>query len=133
MRDEEGFKIVKVAEIPTCDFCKEKPGIFDAPTFLGSWANMCEDCFPNKCDTIAAKAVGTKRVLQGETPVQQAKIVYAVEETSMEDVVMGGEMREVSCPECGECRNVEEDATYKYICEGCGVNVQVKDIMESAF
>ena len=31
--------------LPACDICKS-PAKYDAPTVLGSWANMCEECFP---------------------------------------------------------------------------------------
>ena len=42
------------------------------------------------------------------------------------NVVMDGELREIQCPVCQDCFNVEPDASYTRDC-GCGVTVQVPE------
>ena len=41
-----------------------------------------------------------------------------------EDVMFGGSFPEAECPECGDVRDMEEDADY-FICN-CGVKVKFK-------
>jgi ribosomal protein S27E len=42
-----------------------------------------------------------------------------------ECIVMDSKLREITCPDCGEVKNVEPDATYTYMCEGCYEKVKV--------
>lgn len=41
-------KEVTVSQLPECDFHKQRgvsvPGLYDAKTDFGPWANMCENC-----------------------------------------------------------------------------------------
>jgi len=55
------------------------------------------------------------------------RIVQGIEDQSMETleaVFMDLQFREVECPECGDCRNLEPDATGTFDCE-CGVTVRI--------
>ena len=127
------MKQVKMTLIPTCDFCKEKPAKYDAPTVMGPWANMCEDCFPANSVSFA-KEIGNELVQKNEpaTPKDDGKIYKAIEVHSIEDIICDVEMREVECPQCGESKTVETDADYIWTCEGCGVKVKVEDIIMGA-
>lgn len=127
------FKIKKVTDMPKCDFCKEKDGIYDGQTFSGSWANMCDDCLDQNADRVQVKMSGIKRELHVPAePKNDGRVVKGID-TNMEEVITMDEMREVKCPDCGELRNVEPDADYTFTCEGCGVKVKVEDIMMSMF
>jgi hypothetical protein len=120
-------KNIKVTVMPKCGICGSSQGIYDAPTNGGSWGNMCEDCIKIHGDS---NGIGSKREMRvSAKPQTDGKIVDAIEEFNRDTILMGE--REVECPKCGETRMVEPDADYVYGCEGCGVKVRVRDIMES--
>jgi hypothetical protein len=35
-------EIIFVDHVPTCAFC-DKPGLYDSPTTMGPWGNMCKE------------------------------------------------------------------------------------------
>lgn len=120
---------LQVTSLPDCDLCgKKESAVYDSPTVVGPWANMCPECFKAK----GTGTVGTERVLKmipkSDT---QDKVVNGIEDDSMEymeAVIMQDEHRCIECPECGFVRHVEPDADYTYECE-CGVKVKVPCFM----
>jgi len=123
------MKTVKMAKIPKCDICKEKPARYDAPLAVagGSWGYVCADC---AVSAGANTAIGSILEEQGEQGDEnRGKKVRGKELTSFEDVVMGDADREIECPLCGAIRMVEPDAHYTFTCEDCGAEVKVPCIM----
>lgn len=58
------MKEVLLSEQPTCDFCGNDAK-YDAPTIMGPWAYLCEDCF-KKYAGRSAKQLGTKVRVKGD-------------------------------------------------------------------
>jgi len=126
------MKIKKVTTLPKCDFC-DKNAKYDAPTMHGGrWANMCEEHCLEHGKNISIGTEFQKRQAVPKTDKdghkeESFKIVLGTEDTSiehLESVLFGSEDREIECPQCGDFRTVEPDATYTYVCEGCGVKVK---------
>ena len=120
------MKIKKVTTLPKCDFC-DKNAEFDAPTIHGSkWANMCPEHMLAYGRNV--ESLGTQFSVRESVPEKKSfKILRGIEDTSierLESVLFGFENQEIECPQCGDMRMVEPDATYTYICEGCGVKVK---------
>jgi hypothetical protein len=90
---------------------------------------MCEDCRDKqgvKDWQIRAGTTFKERPQQKD----QGCVVKAVE-PGLDDLeywsaIVMGDGRHIECPECGESREVEPDATYTYLC-GCGVTVKVPE------
>ncbi len=61
-----GREIVVVDKIPQCDFCDE-PGVYDAKTPSGPWANLCEADF-KRLGCGLGLGRGQKRILRSELP-----------------------------------------------------------------
>lgn len=38
-------RIKNLSKLPGCDICAQAPCKYDAKTFMGSWAYMCQECF----------------------------------------------------------------------------------------
>ena len=125
------MKQVKMTVIPKCDFCHTEVAKYDAPTNTGSWANMCESCYAAHGASFGE--IGSELVQASEpaSPKNDGKIYEAIEVNSIEDVMFDTELREVECPQCGETKTVEVDARFIWTCEGCGVKVKVRDMMEA--
>lgn len=124
------MKTVYKTLVPTCDFCKKVPAIFDAPTKFGSWAYMCEECSKTqKCSEIALFESGYRLKQRNPAePVKSSEPKMAKEITGMEDMINIGD-REVGCPDCGCTKSVEPDAGYTFNCEGCGILLKCQEIM----
>jgi hypothetical protein len=113
-----------------CDFCKDEnlPNtehnvIIDGPTTMGPWANMCEHHWKRYgCNaSVATRFEFNEKVVSFNN---KGKVVRGKEDISMEYLeacVIGDWNREVECPLCGDCRQLEMDATY-FNCE-CGAKV----------
>ena len=113
------MKTKRVKELPKCDFCDNKAE-YDAPTTLGTWANMCSLCFAQKG---SIKSIGIKFIEGIAEPKSDGKIKIA------STVDLEAAERYVRCPECGEERHVEPDADYEFHCENCGTRLKCVDIM----
>jgi len=126
----------RVEELPKCDFANLAPceppcsGLaqYDAPVSgRTSWAFMCEGhykMFGNKSmENISYELVhGIAEPLEGDAvegiePNLEENIEY------WENVILDG-IREITCPECGEERRVEPDATGIFNCDGCGIKIK---------
>jgi len=125
------MKQITVRKLPACDFCKkEESAVYDAPTTTGAWANMCPPCYEQNKGSLL---LGSERVVKAtvEKSDNPDKVVIGIEDNSLsyiEGVIMGDELRSVTCPECGTDRQLEPDADGTYECE-CGVKVRMEDIM----
>ena len=113
MKNEQGYKIIKVSSIPKCDLCgKVNAGIYDGP-MLGvgsSWANMCQECLDTKADCVGVKMVGGIRVVT--TP--KTNIHLRLVETTDSWVLEEGKEGNVSCQEY----NLEEVVRQKLVAMG---------------
>ncbi len=122
------MKDKQVKELPKCDFCKargnDRDAIYDAPTVAGSWANMCQEDY----DCYSRGSMGTKFVLFQAEESTTTEILNVIENTSLEDVIMGGELRRVECPECGFEHPMEPDADGVFNCHGCKVKLRMRDM-----
>ena len=58
---------VYMSEIPKCDFCRTKQASYDASTWQGPWAYMCDNCWPiyRKSETLGT-GHGQKLILKTE-------------------------------------------------------------------
>jgi len=133
MKDKDGWKIVKVTRIPTCDVCSTGNGILDIPSgHLGSsWCNCCLDCFKWHPAPEAAKKVGCKLELSIPKSIPNLnteEVVQGKELTALEDMIMDAS-REVECPRCGEIHTLEPDKRGVMKCHGCGVKMQLQELM----
>jgi hypothetical protein len=131
------MKKKRVQELPLCDF-KNLPSVvdmcsvyakYDAPTKRGTWANMCEVHYKIHAAK-GADALGCELVKGLAEPAPpHSKFVHGVEpnlaenQEYWENVLLEG-IREITCPECGEERRMEPDATGIFNCDGCGVRVK---------
>jgi len=134
MKDANGYKIIKVTEIPDCDLCKaEKKGNYDGPVAgIGTtWGNICQECLDimSIADQRAVKAVGGKRELIVKSETTSNEVVVGKELTDFEELIAGDGNREIECPKCGEIRQMEPDARGSFKCEGCGRTVKIAAIM----
>lgn len=122
------MKTRKTDEIKPCDFCKAKADrYYDAPTIGGAWANMCPKCV-SKHGSPQTVQLGTCFVLRDEVKEAASEILQGIELSTMEQVVMDGD-RDIECPNCGETRAMEPDASGDYECEGCKSKVRIKCLM----
>lgn len=113
------MQTVYMEGFPTCNFCN-KLAKYDAPTKLGPWAYLCQECFNDHGIEYAAIKLEQRIPAEPEaTALMQGK-----ELNSLEEQIMTGD-RSIACPRCESDNRVEPDAYYIYICEGCGMNVQV--------
>jgi len=126
------MKIKKMTTLPKCDFC-DKNAKYDAPTQHGGrWAYMCEEHCKEYGKNISVGTEFQKRESKPKVDEdghreESFKIVMGTEDESpehLEDILYGTGDREIECPKCGDLRTVEPDATYTYVCEGCGVKVK---------
>ena len=115
-----------VDEIKPCDLCGAvKDSYYDAPTVGGLWANLCPKCFEKH----GSPTIGTcfkkrdREAIVKKLGDTTGQILDGEELSNLESIVMDGD-REIGCPNCGEVRAVEPDASYKFICEGCGSEVR---------
>ena len=131
------MKKKRVEHLPKCDFANLSPveemcslfAKYDAPTESGTWANMCEAHYKMHKAT-GADGLGFEFV-EGiaEPDPPHCKFVHGVEPNFpenleyWEDVMVNG-VREITCPECGEERRMEPDATGIFNCDGCGVRIK---------
>ena len=152
------MKTVKMAKIPKCDICKEKPARYDAPLAVagGSWGYVCADCagigiseigsilepyaYCPKCNSPAHMEASDSGGMECacfkcghkfHVDIEQdnkGKKVRGKDLSTMEQIVMDGD-REIECPLCGAIRMVEPDAHYTFTCEDCGAEVKVPCIM----
>jgi len=87
---------------------------------------MCEGCFKTNAAQ-NAQHVGTEFV-EGITEPRNSGMKPKLAKTvDLESAIC--DERYVKCPECGEERHVEPDASYKFNCEGCGIPLKCVDIM----
>ena len=124
------MKTKKVNELPKCSFKNDYPhpngddAIYDAPVVpSGSWAYMCKECGMSRGNLKMATKLELRNEISKST---NPKIQMGIEENSLEyweNVLMDG-LREIECPECGESRNMEPDATGVFKCEGCHAQVR---------
>jgi hypothetical protein len=107
--------------LPKCDFCGEQ-ATYDAPTKLGPWANMCEDCYNiNGVGTLGTRFVQrTPNTSNKEQPVREA-------ECDLDDFF--DSVIELRCPACGEERSMEPDFHGRFTCEGCGQRLSFSNPM----
>jgi len=118
------MKTRKVDIIKPCDICGVTGTVYyDAPTSMGPWANLCEDCFKRN----GSSQIGTKFELR-EKKKGVVGVLRGVEVTTLEDLIADAD-REIKCPNCGELRSVEPDAAYTFECDGCGSMVKVGSIL----
>ncbi len=58
-----------VAAIPDCDICKQngrtEPALYDAKTWMGPWANMCQEHFDRLGEGGLGTGYGQRLVLRG--------------------------------------------------------------------
>jgi hypothetical protein len=118
--------IKHVDELPKCDFCN-CGAKYDAPTKVGSWANMCSNCAKTHTDR-SRISIGTQFALRDQTQKGKGagKASIGIEDTDFGNLDSD---REIRCPICNEVRTVEPDADYKYDCDGCGAKVKVPSIL----
>ena len=115
----------KVDTIKACDLCgKVGDCYYDMPTGAGPWANLCEDCKQAQPYT----QLGTRFTLRGPKLPTASETLDGEDLSTLESICMDGD-REIKCPNCGELRSVEPDASYTYDCEGCDTKVRVPCIM----
>lgn len=87
------LKVKSPTQIPTCNFCHIAPGIYDAPTVHGPWADMCEYCVKMYGGNIS---IGSKKVLveepEGE-PKLHDEVAWAnsLDFEELEAIVMDGD------------------------------------------
>lgn len=108
-----------------CDVCsKQTDVVYDTKTKMGAWAYLCDNCFTTDSAIPMTSDAVTKLTHRAESAKPQDKTVRGILESNAWDSLTEG-ILEYSCPECGECRSVEPDASYAFNCEGCGVKVKV--------
>lgn len=120
-------KTKKVTQLPKCNFCGTD-AIWDVPTTLGTWANLCDSC-AKEHTTLSQRATGTRFELRGPVSVtDEPKILMGEEQDTPDywEYVMINSLREITCPHCDTENNVEVDASYVYDC-CCGNRVQVPE------
>lgn len=116
-----------VNEFPKCNFCGEA-ALYDAPTSQGSWAYMCSKCAARENANLNIGTTFKLRIKSTKPPA--STVLQGIEDTDMdtlEDVTFGNTNREIECPNCGELKSVEPDASYTYVCEGCKSKVKVPE------
>jgi hypothetical protein len=121
-----------VDTVPPCDICKKDnlPAVYDAPTNIGPWANMCSSCLESNGRTDAA-TLGTKLILRdrSSTPAPSSEILDAVGDTELTEENVFDSVHNVACPTCGEERTLELDASGIVTCEGCNQKYRVKALI----
>ena len=104
--------------LPKCDFCGST-ALYDAPTVLGPWANMCSFHFTIKAAQ-TAEVIGFEFEVRKQKPATHNKVKGNVK-IKDDDLV-------VTCPSCKEERFLEPDACGSYMCR-CGDTVTFEGII----
>lgn len=115
------MKTIYVSKLPKCDFCgKTTDPMFDAPTTVGSWANMCGECYKENAsgnaDYMGTKMITKEPISKDIKPVD--KVLTPKCHTSIESAVFDSVV-ELECPTCGSIQLMETDCC-NYTCHDCG-------------
>jgi len=120
------MKTLQVVTPPMCNFCGN-PATYDAPTFAGPWAYVCDTCAETKIDPLGT---GMKFIVKEITKAHNpGKIKLGLEDDSdgyWESVLSDG-VRDVKCPGCGASRHLEPDASGEFTCEFCDQRVRIPE------
>ena len=68
------MKLIEKDEFPRCNICNQDSAIYDAPTYMGSWAYMCRSCFDTHSGA-GADAVGFRFVAVGTLPTRSEESI----------------------------------------------------------
>jgi hypothetical protein len=77
------MKTIYVTEVKKCDICVASNATYDAPTYTGQWANMCDTCFPSAKGS-SADIVGFILSVDDEPEIDDNEVADLIREALLE-------------------------------------------------